>query len=326
MTFAVDRAIKANDLSILQVMRFQSIKAHERLPENLNDHFRFLFVRNPYSRLWSSYVDKFFLLDFWPLYGAEVLEYLHTSSSSARGVATLGELPRSSAASSECPSSHISFAQFAAYVAWSGESSPQALNEHWRPVEHLCHPCLFCPHLVGRVETFHVDSLPALRRLNLSRVLGTYRHGRHQMELLVDENFGRLSFSGGGPSVSRSRVFYYYSSCTNLTDVSRRLWAAFQMYGYIPEASPFPYEELGGNPTAEAFKEVLFRTYREVPDGVRVTLSAQRQRAMEAAYRSVPLGVLEKLSSLYSYEFAAFGYDMRPYELFGARYDDKEDD
>ena len=289
-------------------MQFKSISACGTLPEYLNDHFRFMFVRNPYSRLWSSYIDKLFLLDFWVSEGERVEKFL----SSARGVKILGKRRRFS----QCHSD-ISFAEFLAYVAWSGARAPHSLNEHWRPVEYLCHPCLFCPHLVGHVETFARDSLPVLHRLNLTWVLHSYAHDLHQMEMLVEDNFRQLD---GANPLALDQAFY--ASCTNVTDVSRRLWAAFQMYGYIPESAPFPEAELARDPTVGRFKAILFRTHREVPESVRKTLSGQRRRAMEEAYRSVPVAVLEKLSSLYLFEFLAFGYDMRPYELFGKRYED----
>jgi hypothetical protein len=48
----------------------------------------------------------------------------------------------------------LTFALFATYVAFSQPDHPEKLDEHWRPVQFVCNPCRFCPHLIGHVEIF----------------------------------------------------------------------------------------------------------------------------------------------------------------------------
>ncbi|KAH9498607.1 hypothetical protein Btru_007775 [Bulinus truncatus] len=48
----------------------------QSLPE-LSKKIRFMFVRDPYSRLWSAWIDKFLLPDFWLQYGKNIAAILN---------------------------------------------------------------------------------------------------------------------------------------------------------------------------------------------------------------------------------------------------------
>ncbi|CAL1543508.1 unnamed protein product, partial [Lymnaea stagnalis] len=121
------------------------------LPFLVNETLRFMFVREPYSRLWSAWIDKFWLPDFWMLEAIRL------------GVAL--NLPREAVA---CPK-NITFPLFLKYITLPGD--PMALNQHWAPYKHLCDPCLFRPHVIGKLETFTRDSRAILDAVNLTWVL-----------------------------------------------------------------------------------------------------------------------------------------------------------
>nr|KAG5710308.1 hypothetical protein BaRGS_009024 [Batillaria attramentaria] len=198
--------------------RFKGIKPGEHRPEGLDGYLRFIFVRNPYSRLWSSYIDKHFLLDFWSTEGPKIAKFFRS------GAGSKGPFGGSKW-NSKCSSGHISFAEFLAYVADNGQRAPQKLNEHWRPVEYLCNPCAFCPQVIGRMDTFKADSAPVLRQMNLTWILdGRESSGQtlHQMLTLIKDNFRYL----GGEWFHDKKS---YTSCMNATVLAPRLWSAFQL-------------------------------------------------------------------------------------------------
>lgn len=294
------------------VTTFSSIHDPSERPSNLNDYFRFIFVRNPYSRIWSAYIDKFFLLDFWITEVPSFLDFWKEEEDRQWGSEVKEARPRR--IFGKC-GQDVSFAEFLTYVAAKGEKEPERLNGHWRPVEHLCSANYFCPHFVGHVETFQQDSAYVLERMNMSWLLHAplLQHELYQMNILVDDNFRQLD-----PTLSADLALY--SSCTNVSDITRRLLKAFQMYGYLPTGWIFPQEEFDKDPTAEKFKAIVSQAHRSFPPEVRRQLAKQRKSEMERAYRSVPVEVLERISRLYLYEFLTFDYEMRPPNLFSVRY------
>ena len=108
--------------------------------------------------------------------------------------------------------------------------------------------------------------------------------------------------------------------CCDLMYFYRRLWTAYQWYGYIPEDLPFPKELDVPSPTSQQILNVIKTVRSDLSPQAREKLPQQRARAFEAAYKTIPDKVLEKLASVYSYEFLTFDYEMRPKELFANRY------
>ncbi|XP_059144052.1 carbohydrate sulfotransferase 9-like [Physella acuta] len=100
------------------------------------DTSKFFFARDPYARLWSVYLDKYYLPGSWNSY-----EF----------------------SSSVCLL-NISFSDFLAFAMTSKDG-------HVRPVSETCNPCVFQPIYIGKVETFSSDSMYILSQFNLSHLL-----------------------------------------------------------------------------------------------------------------------------------------------------------
>ncbi|CAG5121044.1 unnamed protein product, partial [Candidula unifasciata] len=96
---------------------------------------RVMFVRHPLERLWSCYLEKFFLIDFWT---------------------TIGVSMKTTGADVKCPKS-ITFREFIDFTL-------PLFNENWAPMTELCNPCQFQPHIIGRVETLRDDSFYTLKK------------------------------------------------------------------------------------------------------------------------------------------------------------------
>ncbi|KAL8599476.1 hypothetical protein ACOMHN_065275 [Nucella lapillus] len=133
---------------------------------------RVMFSRDPWSRLWSAYVDKFILPDSWMDHGkwiatmrknlpARTAAALREQSALERRLAESENSPGTFSIKDktkpllfvnfgQCPSD-ITFAEFLQYVVVSD-------NAHWRPVHGVCNPCLYQPHYLGKMETFGRDT------------------------------------------------------------------------------------------------------------------------------------------------------------------------
>ncbi|KAH9495682.1 hypothetical protein Btru_016028 [Bulinus truncatus] len=90
---------------------------------------KFVFTRNPYKRLWSVYLDKYFLPDFWKL--------REMSTSVCLG--------------------NLSFNDFIAFAMTSRDG-------HMSPISEICNPCEFRPDVIGTMETFSRDVKFILKR------------------------------------------------------------------------------------------------------------------------------------------------------------------
>nr|KAG5695906.1 hypothetical protein BaRGS_017344 [Batillaria attramentaria] len=192
----------------INVFRFFSM-SQGTPPEHLLSDFRFMFVRDPWSRLWSAYLDKFLLIDFWRTDGQQIVRRRKVKDASTR-----------------C-ARDVSFKEFVDFVV---TSNPANLNPHWKPVQLQCSPCLYRPHVIGKMETFSQDVRFVLDKLDMTWMMDNYTHDAHvhgEMDMLIDYNFHMLGAD-------------FFKACTNATDLARRLWKTFQYNGYLPIESPFP--------------------------------------------------------------------------------------
>lgn len=254
-------------------------------PSHLVSDLRFMFVRDPYSRLWSAYVDKFLLVDYWRTEGQNIVKQRKVKNNKTRCAAD------------------ISFAEFVNYVA---TREPARLNEHWKPIQYMCSPCIYRPHVIGKMETFSKDVRYVLDKLNMTWMLDNYDHEAHaygEMDMLIDYNYQVLSSK-------------FYTNCSNTTDLAQRLWHTFQINGYLPSEMPFP-ELRAANVNASHFKHLAHEAYRNRPTKSPIEWRNQREQAMVDAYKEITKDTLEKLQAIYQYDFEIFDYDPAPDSLFG---------
>ena len=86
-----------------------------------------LFTRDPWARIWSSYVDKFVLPDSWLDHGRSIMSR------------------RKDKAKKKLCADNIQFVEFLDYVLNANR------DVHWRPVYAVCNPCVFHPQYLGKV-------------------------------------------------------------------------------------------------------------------------------------------------------------------------------
>lgn len=251
---------------------------------------KFMVTRDPYSRLWASYLDKFFLLDFWTSHGLAILKDRKTGDKK-------NITKNNKEETTPCPE-NISFSEFLRY-------SLRTDNEHWRPVSSSCDPCRFRPDLVVRLETFRKDRDFILIKANLSSIVADMREWPHaELEVLtqVDYNFHLL------------RQQAQLRACLSALQLARKLWSSFQLNGYIAQNATFPQEQLQqkaaghrGQPLVLHVADVFLSHMREHPLSALEQFS-QKQEAMLTAYRQIPQDILKRLKQRYEADFFLFGY------------------
>ncbi|KAK6165983.1 hypothetical protein SNE40_022781 [Patella caerulea] len=264
---------------IPRVITHYALKKHmsysEKISESMGSNLRFMFVREPYARLWSAYLDKLFLPDFWRTFASNIARFL--------------KLKRR-----RCPTG-ITFRGFLDYIV---ASRPSILQEHWAPYRFICDVCTFRPHIIGKMETFMQDNEYILEKVGLSWIMDditSHNHVEEELKMLTDYNFKFIEKKLISPS------------CLNNSHLSNRLWTTFQMNGYIRSTSVVNFRN-NSYWSRETFKQEVLNHYRKdkpTPQEIKKI----RAENLRQVYSGISNSVLIKLREIYKEDFEMFGYD-----------------
>ena len=180
-------------------------------------------------------------------------------------------------------------------------------NLHWRPIHYLCSPCLYQPHVIGKIESFSSDAAYILKRLDMSWIMEDYEHKKHVMQemlMLIRYNW---------------RVMHgHVKGCIGEYELAMRMWKTFQINGYIPENTSFPF--LNENRVTEKqFSDAVLDTFRNSSMKYTSESRLQRQRFFVDAFKDISLDGLKKVRQKYSLDFELFDYEPEPDYLFKDR-------
>ena len=161
----------------------------------LRTYFKFLFVREPFERFLSAYIDKFYHRkpDFMSLYGKIIKRSLAT------GVNVKDQ--------------NVTFDEFVNYVLSIGGGY---WNEHWQTYDKLCRPCAIDYDFVGRFENLELEAPYALR------VSG------------INKNGTKIVFPEIKPSTTASKIPFYFSQLSKetLNSLIQLFRGDSEMFGY----------------------------------------------------------------------------------------------
>ena len=264
--------------------RLQLLNQTDQTPVNLSKYpKRFFFVRDPYSRLVSGYLDKVVAsAPFWPYFGRHAIRI-------QRFNATQSEI--------EC-GSDVTFNEFIKYIIMA-EKINRTRNKHFLPMHDLCDVCNRDYDFIGHLETIRED-LPFIVnsvgvKMDMSQNF-TDNIARKIQEVFVE---------------SRSRV----EKCVGIYPMMKRLWWTFQVRGLISDTFSLPASQ-GQVETAswEQLASWIAKAYHDTKAlGSR---SAQKRTFRADLFRGVPLHLRLKYLELYSRDFQLFQYDPLQSDIF----------
>ncbi|WAR09497.1 CHSTB-like protein [Mya arenaria] len=259
---------------------------------------KFMFSRDPYTRLWSAYLDKFVLPDFW-----------HTARNAIPVV-------RQNVTKRALKCGHdMTFEEFVRYnYDHSGFKADPKLNEHFQTVLYNCNPCKHDFDVIGAAETFDEDTnLVLASAQTLGVIPKNPKDSRLEREItdLVDYNLDivKQTHLHGNISVD----------CVGLDAVGRRLWEVFQYNGYLGDYVPFPEAYLKKvtdkkyhNEYKLFLKTVIFDTRKSVTTKTLDNWKEQRTKSMRNAFRSLPKRIMKQFQEMYDVDFDLFRYEKYP--------------
>ena len=256
----------------------------------LDKSFKFLFTRDPYWRIYSTYIDKLYSpnIVFWNTWGNSIVRRNKLN----RSVYKCG--------------SGVPFSAFVHYVVTHLHKS----DIHFIPMTTMCRVCDVHYDFVGRLENVVSDIEQLSHFLNIN---SSFLHDKdYKLSSSVDAIKDSTSDS---LHAWRSKV----TACTSALDLGRLIWRRLQTRGVIQHDIRFPYdsESKMKSVTAEEFRSKCTEAARQSTD--KVKLKRQKLAGFYQAYRTVSINDMERLAAIYQQDFHILGYERRPSELFDNR-------
>ncbi|XP_076456363.1 carbohydrate sulfotransferase 9-like [Babylonia areolata] len=277
----------------------QMVSAGAKERQFLERLTRVLFVRCPFHRLWSAYVDKLLFPNphYWKMWGYPAMRELTTPADALRpnrSSAKAGDT--SSSSSPECGQS-VTFSQFLHFTV----NHLHKHDTHVRPVSEECAPCYANYDVIGHVETLTSDTLylAGLLHLNVTTLRGLRWEEEHAKDAIregVKQVFDKFA-----PLISE---------CMGMDVAGRRLWQVLQIRGIISGRIPYPVGFSQGSVTAAAFEDALLKAHSRSA-GFAEELEQQRRVAFMSAYQSVSKELKDRMREVYAADFKMFGFEER---------------
>lgn len=248
---------------------------------------RFMFVRHPYNRLLSGFVDKLFAPNpiYWKLIGKPAITVIRKQPS---------------ALSLKC-AHDVTFKEYVSYVVKNLDPDERRSNRdpHFDRMTTLCRPCGVNYDFVGKVETFSKDSIELVSRLGFSnetiRLLRTNGGDYASLDAIKDTVHQPFD----------SLFKRQYLECISFKNALERSWNKLKIRGLIGNASfPIKDNELSSI-TEEKFLKLALKARSESTAEERMKL---KDHYFSQMFATISEHDIAKIHEFYKGDFELFGY------------------
>lgn len=299
---STDQVKNANSSSLFDLPRDEShdiLKQHKELQMPISDRriqetTSFLVARNPYSRLFSSYIDQIYLPNKWFL-GSYMVPGKGKQSQSRKRCAK-----------------DITFEEFLKSVTGFILKS-STLDLHWAPIFSICKPCLTNVDILAKQETFNED---AEYILNLVGVDKTVKDEIDNSLKEVNKEFSLAGLVHTYVTKAHDRT-NVKKDCISEKGIAERIWSAFQIQGHIHNNAIFPSDRFKSSSKQET-EENLTKLVLEAVKQRSLSSTEknnQREQWKRHFWQQVSLETLQKVQDAFLEDFIVFGYDLDPNKM-----------
>ena len=259
----------------------------------VNHAMSFMFVREPYSRIFSAYNNKILNPNilFWSYIGRNVVRQVreHPSADSLQ----YGH--------------DVTFVEMIKYLLYLHEHS-KPIDQHFAPMNKKCNPCNMQFDYIGKMESFADDA-----HFIISKLRNKYAD--------VVINFGDFD-TGTALDTAQGHVRFLYQALNKVKHLRYpkynfflRTWRDLQIRGHLSKETDMP---LSQNQVTSISQEDFFKLIKEALEkpANKTDVKHQRIEAMVQAYSAVPEEIMERLTKYVEQDCFLFGYDVRPAILF----------
>lgn len=257
----------------------------DRIHHILTHSTKFMFVREPYERLLSGFIDKLFAPNaaYWSFIGTFVIQHFR---------------PNATARAKRC-GDDVTFEEFIQYFIHSQHNNMRR-DAHFVPNFEHCRPCEIDYDYVGKLETFEEDTLFLLKELKLDEKVKFDNFEKEtERDAIVD---------------AADYVFSMQKAITRCMSMNEALFRAYrklQMRGIVSKDIPFPFSddtsrEIGIN----EYKQALLTAHAD--SGPSASRKTNRKETFLEAYSTLPRDLMLKLKEDLSIDANLFGYETYP--------------
>lgn len=274
-----------------------SLTKSDTVAELNTSGYRFMVARDPYSRLWSGYLDKLYLPDFWGLFGRGMIKKVR---------------PNADERSLKC-GHNLTFEEFLNYVATNLETQ-KFVDMHFKPSYLRCNPCLLRFNMIAKTETLSEDFEQILRDNNLT---GLFSHSAENKDRGLEEikTLTEYNFDGQKRWVKKDNA-----DCYVQTEIAKRIWTTFQLNGYIGDSYVYPETEVKKITTQEGVRDYLLEKLTSIrklaTEKMKTEWKGQRLKYLTRAYHEVPLSIKRRIRDAYRIDLELFKYELEPSYVF----------
>jgi len=244
----------------------------------------FIITRDPYTRLYSGYIDKLFSANvlFWDNVGKFITHNL-----------------RSKASNKSIACGHdATFPEFVKYFIFS-ETFNKKRNGHFTPMYDNCRPCQIKYDIIAKMESFSEDTLSVLKILNMTSLHDTL--AKHFFQDTRDD-----SFKDQTDILFNS--FKHTKRCLSIYENQKRMWTKFKSRGLISKYAIFPFSSAESeNLTPSKYINALKQSVKETKE--KATSNSYKYEYLADAYAEVPKEDLRRLHKILKKDCDVFGYD-----------------
>ncbi|XP_078313637.1 carbohydrate sulfotransferase 11-like isoform X3 [Crassostrea virginica] len=242
---------------------------------------KFVFVRNPFERLFSGYVDKIFSMAF-SHYGKYIVKT---------------QRPNASQRSINC-GHDVTFAEFVKYFI-QAERTRKHRDGHFLPMYDHCKPCQVGYDYIGKLETIQEDTIYILNQLNFTSMAS-----RLQNEF-VDKT---RNDSYSDQTNLLFRFIKMHQKCISAHELQKIFWKKEQIRGLIDPDIRFPFSEAESQKLeASQYLKALHRSVGRTKDNKMA--KEFRRAALLQAYATISRTDMDALKEILKPDCEIFGYD-----------------
>lgn len=249
---------------------------------------KFMFVREPYGRALSGYVDKLFAPNpfYWRSAGRFIVKTI-------RGL-------KASPLSLKC-GHDVTFPEFMKYVIHAQKTLTHR-DRHFYPMYEHCFPCDIKYDFIGKMETFRDDVSHILDVFNSTFSRGmTFENFEKESDLQIASSHINRLFSFKGQTLQ----------CEPFHRSFQRVWRDLQIRGVLPIDTKMPFILEKMNTINQTHvTDVVTRIIQNVQN--RTKLKEQRLEAKIEAFSQLSADIIKEYRELYRLDFELFDYPTRP--------------
>ena len=251
-----------------------------------------LSARNPYSRLFSAFIDKSYL----PL----MYEINFSIQGTVRNISGINNCP-----------GRVTFQDFLHWIVRSAQRGKR-LNSHWAPIFSLCKPCKVRPLAILHQETFAEDVNFITKYMSVENEKYDFIKNTlqgHRDKVSLPSIIGIIFKKAKVPNTLRCLGGWH--------EVMRRVWNALVIQGFISVNAEYPsglFADMKDPSDGRKASEIILSVIAKHPMTSEEN-HKQRNAALNAAYAKIDNKTLNSIKQLFREDFELFGYSNVPPHL-----------